>query len=236
MIYSNTEFYYSDPEKISDSQIILDRNESKHIASVMRHKVGDGIYITDGIGNVYETVISEIGKSEVNLRPISKSFSENKFSNIQFYIPLLKSSGRMEFALEKCVELGITEFVFFSSQKSEKKNVNTERLNKIAVSAMKQSLRCYKPKLSFINSILDSDKSQNEFILCDQLADKRLSDYLSDEYSKPVGKYLFGPEGGFSRSEMDYFALCEKVKLSDSRLRSETAIITAASLISSIRK
>ncbi len=97
-----------------------------------------------------------------------------KFPNITIFIPILKSSDRMETALEKCVELGFTNFVIFSAEKSPKKGIKLNRLDKIALAAMKQSLQSNKPKIVCpeLDEFFKQKNVQN--IMFDQLADKSI--------------------------------------------------------------
>ncbi len=145
---SNIELYYSSQIKNKNEIIINEAEDFKHIVKVMRHSIDDEVYVTNGEGKIFKSKISEINKNSLTAIIEDTMEYENKFSNITFCIPKLKSPDRFEFALEKCVELGITNFIVFDSERTVAKGNKIERWNKILISAMKQSLRSYLPKIS----------------------------------------------------------------------------------------
>ena len=231
MIYSNTEFYYTNPKNISDFQIIIKNEEAKHLLQVMRHKIGDIINITDGIGNVFEAKIIECKKNIVQLEYLRKSAQIEKFPNIYFYIPILKSSDRLEFALEKSVELGITNFVIYSSDNSAKRGIKKERWEKISISAMKQSLHTHKPKIEYQNELTLERFKNSRIIVFDQLAKEHFMKCIVNLSSDLKVILLFGPEAGFSSAEINRLSDAQSVYLTRNRLRTETAIVSAASCL-----
>lgn len=236
MIFSNTEFYYTPPELISDKAIIIADVEAKHISRVMRHKVDDIILITNGEGKIYQSVIKNITKNEVVAESKKIFTQENKLSNVTFCIPILKSSDRFEFALEKCVELGITNFLVFSAKKSYKRGVKLERWNKILLSAMKQSLQSHKPKIDVTHSLSQTLAQESNKIYFEQNSELSIENYLK---GKSISHFLsdkkiffvFGPEGGLTDEELNSDKNNIQLKLTSNRLRSETAIIHTASLL-----
>jgi len=234
MIFSDTEFYYAEPEQINDSSIILDNEEVKHLVQVMRHIVGDIVFVTDGIGNIFESKITVVAKSNAILDIKKKITQKNKFPNITFLIPILKSSDRFEFALEKCVELGITNFMVYNAEKSYKRGVKIQRWEKILIAAMKQSLQSYKPIIEFRKSLSLIDSLDTVNIIFDQKAEETIIDLNKiDEINKKIN-FIFGPEGGLTENEMKSVSNSKLVKLTDNRLRAETAIISAASILHAI--
>ncbi|MCX6173652.1 MAG: RsmE family RNA methyltransferase [Ignavibacteriales bacterium] len=229
---------YCTSHSIIDDVILIDGEEAHHITHVMRHFKGDSIHITDGNGSIYKSVISEIGKRNVLAKVIERIQYENKFSKITFCIPRLRNIDRFEFALEKCIELGITNFIVFDSTRTVAKGEKIERWQKIILSAMKQSLRAWLPKVSYVKSIDELYKLDGTKILFDQNAEKTFQSILNlpagrqgSQFS--IGNYffIFGPEGGFTEEESRVMSDECRVKLTDNRLRSETAIITAASIL-----
>ncbi len=224
---SEVELYYSTNVDSKKNQIIIEEDESRHIIKVMRHREGDMLYVTDGFGRIYKAQISEIYKTEVIAKIEDSVEQPYSIKNITFCIPILKNPDRLKFALEKCVELGITNFILFSSKYTIGKAKNTERLNKILISAMKQSLRAYLPKIRImkLNEII---KLEGKKVIFDQKAEKR---FTGDTNKDELCFFIFGPEGGFDKEELDYFSGSEFYSLSSSRLRSETAIIVCASML-----
>ncbi len=224
---SNIELYYSSRKEISDETISLTGNEFKHAVKVMRSKIGDAIYITNGAGLIFKTEILSIKKDKLSAKIIETIKTENKFVNIFFCIPKLKNPDRFKFAIEKCVELGVTNFIIFESKRTVAKGMNIIRWEKIALAAMKQSLRAYLPKIKLAKNLSDIAELNGEKIIFEQNAERKFQfDLEVDE------KYyfIFGPEGGLTVDELKLFDTDLIYSLSDHRLRSETAIVKAASL------
>jgi 16S rRNA (uracil1498-N3)-methyltransferase len=222
---SDIELYYSNSAE--DELITLSGEEFHHCAKVMRHSPGDEIYITDGRGKIFLTEILDVGRSSLNSRVKKILNYENHYSNIFFCIPKIKSGDRFEFALEKSTELGITNFLIFDSERVVHKSVKKERWGKILLSAMKQSLRSYLPEIKTVNSLNDILNFKGRKILLDQHSEKNITDLKLNEKEKSY--FIFGPEGGFTKDEINLFT--EKFKLAENRLRTETAVIKCASLI-----
>ena len=225
---SNIELYYS-AQITNNNLIIVEDDDFKHIVKVMRHALGDEIYITDGLGKIYRSKISEIKKNSLSSEIEETINHDNKFSNIIFCIPKLKSNDRFEFALEKCVELGITNFIIFDSERTIAKGNKIERWNKILISAMKQSLRSYLPNISLRNSVEEIKNLQGEKIIFEQNSAETFLRFKNDLSKKYY--FVFGPEGGLSENELNLFEENEKYNLSSNRLRSETAVIKCASIV-----
>jgi 16S rRNA (uracil1498-N3)-methyltransferase len=243
---SDVELYYSN--KVVGDKIELDGDEHHHIKDVMRHCVNDEIYVTDGCGNIYETKIVELGKRNLFVEIVSTKSYERNLANITFCIPRLRSADRFEFALEKCVELGITSFIIFDSKRTVAKGEKIERWQKIVTAAMKQSLRPWLPDVSYKKSVEEIKKLDGVKVVFYQQADLLLYTYLEQIHQSPITNhyFIFGPEGGLSEEELrivpdecickdiepDMQADILRIKLTDNRLRSETAIIAAATEIS----
>lgn len=226
---SDIELFYTAPENISDMRLVISGEESNHIIKVMRHTAGEILHVTDGKGNIYKGEITSISGNNVNVN-ISEQFKyENKLSNITFCIPKLKSADRFEFALEKSVEMGITNFIIFESSRCIAKGEKTERWNKILLAAMKQSLRSFLPEILQTTTLKKLTELPGEKIVFNQNAEKLFKDLAFD--NKKNYYLIFGPEGGLSEAEIEMFPRENNFKLADNRLRSETAIIKAASLI-----
>lgn len=226
---SDTELYYAAPGEIEGNLITLSADESSHIIRVMRHRTGDNIYITDGKGEIFLSVITEIEKNSVKAERVSCLTYENNLANVFFCIPKLKSADRFEFALEKCVELGITGFIIYDAEKSLVKGNKTERWQKIVISAMKQSLRSYLPVINTAGSLKEIMQLEGKKVIFDQNAEKHIQQV---EISSEMNYYfIFGPEAGFSGREADLVAGAAKYRLTPNRLRAETATAAAASAI-----
>jgi len=224
---SNIELYYSDPHCVKNDRIRIQGDEYRHSVNVMRNSVDDSIYITDGEGKIYKCEIEEINKNELNAHIKETINFENTAENIWFCIPALKNPDRLKFAFEKCVELGITNFILFTSKYTIPKKVNQDKFKKIVLAAMKQSLRAFLPKITTAK-FEDVIKLPGMKILFEQNSRKSFEGDLPDE--SPI-YFLFGPEGGFDEDEINLVRSENRFKLSTNRLRSETAIIKCASLL-----
>jgi len=233
---SDIELYYTASENVSGTELIIKGEECKHITKVMRHQNGDKLFVTDGRGMIYETAITSSAKTEV-FCIIKKKFEYKKqLSGFVACIPRLRNQNRFEFALEKCIELGITEFIVYTADRSVAKGEKLDRWNKIALSAMKQSLRSFTPEVQYKKSLNELLKTESRILYFNQKSKTPLKNKIKSlkENSEKI-LLLFGPEGGFSKKEIEI--LEEKgvsCQLTKNRLRTETAIISAVSLISAL--
>jgi len=225
---SNIELYYS-ADGIINNQILIEGEDFDHISKVMRHSEQDVLYITDGKGNIYESHINKINKNSLLAVPNKIYHYENFKQNIFFCIPKLKNSDRFEFALEKCVELGITNFIIFESRRTISRGNKTDRWNKILISAMKQSLRSYIPVIKSADSVKDIFSLNGGKIGFDQNSSNKIS---SLKIIPDINYYfIFGPEGGLDNDELGMFNPENIYNLAGNRLRTETAIVKAACLL-----
>jgi 16S rRNA (uracil1498-N3)-methyltransferase len=224
---SNIELYYSPLVNSGDNVIELTGDEFHHAIKVMRNREGGEIHITNGNGIIFICTIAEIFKDYLKTNIKKQIKFENRFSNITFCLPVLKNPDRFKFALEKCTELGITNFILFNSSRSIVKIKNVDKWDKTILSAMKQSLRAYLPVITNIDNVKDLLNFDGEKFIFDQNTNEQF------EYSLIKNKkyfFIFGPEGGFSNEELSLFNTV--YKLADNRLRTETAIIKCVSIIS----
>lgn len=227
---SNIELYFTPFVSEDEKYFTLIDDEFHHSVKVMRNKIGDKLFATDGNGKLFESKIISISKDGLTADIIKVIQYKNELEHFTFCIPNLKNPERFKFAIEKCVELGVTNFIFYQADHSINKKFNPERIEKIVLASMKQSLRAFLPKIEAINSVTDLVKSASGILLFEQTASTKLSDFKLDEDKKYI--FVFGPEGGFSENEFTLLKDSTKLKLTENRLRSETAIVKAASMIS----
>jgi 16S rRNA (uracil1498-N3)-methyltransferase len=229
---SDIELYYTSPENISNGEVLIYDEECYHITRVMRHNVNDELFVTDGAGKIYKCLLSNIGKDLVKAE-VSSVFNYNvPFPDFYFCIPKLKSTDRFEFALEKCVELGVTNFIVYDARRSITKSGKIDRWNKILLSAMKQSLRSYLSEIQLYNTLEDITKLDGNKIIFEQNAQNSFKDFNPSPGKKYY--FIFGPEGGLDKSELNLFQPESYYKLTSNRLRSETAIVTVSAYLNSI--
>lgn len=228
---SNIELFYASRDYIWRDTIILRDEELKHAVKVMRYKPDDKIFITNGEGNIYECSVLTINKDSLDARINNLISYQNKFQNVIFCLPKLKNPERIRFSIEKCVELGVTNFILFDADRSISKSNNIERWNKIALSAMKQSIRSFLPQISLAGNLDWVVNSDSEKIIFEQSAKQAID---SIQLKKANTHFIFGPEGGLSQRELNLFEQKNLFRLTKNRLRSETAAIFTAGFLNSI--
>jgi 16S rRNA (uracil1498-N3)-methyltransferase len=215
----------------------LDIEQSKH-CKVLRLKAGDIIYLTEGKGSLFKATIVDDNYKAVAVK-ILETFHE--YNKRPFYLHIAiaptKSPDRFEWFVEKATEIGVDEITPLLCERSEKTRVKTERLQKIAESAMKQSVSAYLPKIneavSFAKLISNSESSQKFIAYCNDSDRLLLQSQCTPEKSVLI---LIGPEGDFTENEI---GLSQKndfipISLGNSRLRTETAGVVACTIINMI--
>ncbi|MGQ8337954.1 16S rRNA (uracil(1498)-N(3))-methyltransferase [Sunxiuqinia sp. A32] len=216
---------------ITGTTFNLDETESKHAVRVLRLSNGDSIQLIDGKGNFFEAEITDAHPKKCLIEVIN---TQAEFGKRNHYLHLAvaptKNIDRFEWFLEKATEIGIDEITPILCEHSERKVIKHERLEKVIISAMKQSLKAYLPKLNPltpINQFLESEFDGQKFIAHCYEQDKRV---LKNEVVPGKSSVLLiGPEGDFSPEEIDA-AIQQKfipVSLGQSRLRTETAAVVA---------
>ena len=222
---------------IQNGIAILNEVEARHATQVLRKKVGDMMQLTDGKGNLYEGDIIELGKKTctIGIKNTIESYNKRRFY-LHLAIAPTKNIDRIEWFLEKATEIGVDEITPLICKRSERTVVKYERLNGILISAMKQSLKTYLPKLNEAIDFQDFIKKGvpemgQKFIAYCNDESVRL---LSQQYEKGSDcVILIGPEGDFTVAEVGTaFAQGYKgVSLGKSRLRTETAGVVACHTI-----
>lgn len=223
-------FYTPD---ITDSPVyVLNEEESRHCSKVLRLSTGDQVYLVDGRGGLYEAEISSESKRNVTLSilKVTRNYQQRNY-HIHIAIAPTKNIDRIEWFLEKATEIGIDEITPIIAERSERKVIKEERLEKVITSAVKQSLQAYHPQLNpaipFTQFLKQENDAQKLIAHCidDQ---KRVS---MNEIVQPNGRYLvlIGPEGDFSPQEIQIAldAGFTPITLGNTRLRTETAGLAA---------
>ena len=206
------------------------KEESKHIAKVLRKKEGDTLSITNGQGWLFtaQITIADLKKCAANI--IEKTYFENHSYKLHLAVAPTKMNDRYEWFLEKATEIGIDSITPIICDHSERKVIKPERFEKIIQSAMKQSLQYHLPKLNSAISFkqfMNQEFSGQLFIAhCEELDKTSLKSQIETQTEITV---LIGPEGDFSVKEIELalqngFA---PVTLGNTRLRTETAAIAA---------
>ena len=227
-------FYIPDLNENSKTAF-FNSDESRHLFKVLRKKVGDEVLITNGNQLMFKGNILDISKNNCEVE-ISKCEKKEKLGySLHIVISILKSNERFEWFLEKASEIGITEITPVLCERSEKKFINEKRLNKVLISAMKQSLKANLPILNPIVKLKDYYKSN----LSDQLfiahCNESEKDFLiSSVKPKENVTILIGPEGDFTKYEVEEAVKIgfKPVSLGNTRFRAETAAIIATHTVS----
>lgn len=221
--------------KIESGFAYFDEEESRHLVTVLRRKVGDKLQLTDGRGFFYEAVITETGKKHVLASILSiTEVNPSTLPTLHLAIAPTKQIERIEWLLEKATEIGIAEITLLHCQRSERDTVRLDRLEKVLVSAMKQSLRANLPKLNqlvrFQQFITQVQAEQKYIPWCADTPLPHLKTILLPGKSTLV---LIGPEGDFSPEEVRLAKEngFTEVSLGAARLRTETAGLLAVSLV-----
>lgn len=217
-------------------EILFDKEESRHIIKVLRKKQGDILHITNGKGSLFSAEIIIESDKKCVVKIVDIQFKEKEWNYyLHVAIAPTKNIDRLEWFIEKATEIGIDEITPIICENSERKVVKHDRLHKIMLSAVKQSLKYTAPKLNDLTSFNDFIKNSIEGNLliahCNEGEKKALKSF---EFTGEKITILIGPEGDFSPKET-----LEAIKsnfipitLGDSRLRTETAGIVAVHSIS----
>jgi 16S rRNA (uracil1498-N3)-methyltransferase len=234
-------FYTPD---ITSNTYTLNEEESKHGIRVLRLKIGDKVILIDGVGGWYEAIIKDDNPKNctVNIVETKKEFGKRNL-HLHIAIAPTKNMDRLEWFTEKATEIGIDEITTIDCQNIKRTIVKTERLNKVAISAIKQSLKTYLPK---INELMDFKKliasslnfdGQKFIAHCYQSLSEKGEEnksHLKNLYKKGSNAFiLIGPEGDFSIEEVK-LAMShgfKEISLGSSRLRTETAAMVACATI-----
>jgi 16S rRNA (uracil1498-N3)-methyltransferase len=225
-------FFFPD---LSENIVTLDEDESKHAVRVLRLVVGDEVMLVDGKGTRAFASVSEDHPKRCALE-IKERKKENRDRSYKLHIAIAptKNLDRLEWFIEKATEIGIDSIVLISCDHSERFTVKLERMEKVTVSAIKQSQQSWLPEIKGVISFKDFLKtvpaSSQKFIAhCAEGEKKLLKTELSALKSAENIFILIGPEGDFSSSEIS--AAIEngfkEISLGERRLRTETAALVA---------
>lgn len=233
-------FYAPDIE----TDATLPETESGHIVRVLRKQPGDSLEVVDGKGKLFRCTLLDAHPKHAMVQIDSfKSLPKVWKPQITVAVAPTKHLDRMEWLVEKLVEIGIDRFVPILCNRSERKEIKRERLEKIAVSAMKQSLKATLPQIDemipiggFLHQLEDTD-SVKYMGYCDDNTPRSLlaCDYVP---TRDV-VILIGPEGDFTDSELKmavYGTGFIPVSMGDNRLRTETAALVAVSTIHTLNQ
>ena len=215
---------------------VLPEEESLHAVKVLRLKVGDGLVVVDGVGGYHIAKITLPHPKRCAFELIESQFEFGKRDyKLHIAIAPTKNMDRLEWFVEKATEIGIDEITPIICRFSERKMVKAERLEKIIVSAAKQSVKAYFPKLNpqcTFDELIKNHQATQKFIAhCYDSEKRQLKTEIVPAKDMLV---LIGPEGDFSKEEVDKAIKNGflPVSLGESRLRTETAGVVACHTVS----
>ena len=231
------ELFYS--KTVSDGGRVLDAEESGHCVKVLRHRRGDTIHVVDGHGMLYDCTITDAD-------PRAVAFEINRwvenYGSHDYWLEMAvcppKNIDRFEWFSEKATEIGVDRISPLFGDYSERKVFKPERIERLLVSAAKQSHKGAIPELAPATTVKEFLQQEREGLklicYCDEATGKTdIKEVLSQVHAQSKITIMIGPEGDFSRAEV---ALAiergwQPVSLGDSRLRIETAAIVAAAAV-----
>ena len=233
-----TRFFYV-PD--ADQQQELPAAEAMHAMRVLRLKSGDELFLMDGVGNYYRAVVTIAATHNCYYDIVERLPQTPQWQgHIHLAIAPTKMLDRIEWMVEKATEVGVDEITFFHSKFSERKLLKTTRLEKIAISAMKQSHKAWKPvihEMISFKDLMSSPVEGHKYIAhCyEEIPRTSLFEELQalDKTAAESVTVLIGPEGDFSIDEvqMALEAGYQSVHLGNSRLRTETAGLMAVTMM-----
>jgi 16S rRNA (uracil1498-N3)-methyltransferase len=216
---------------VTEGTAHFSREESGHCLRVLRMRRGDDISFTDGIGNLYEGIITGDDSAAMTASVTSVRHEADHRYRLHIAISPVKNDDRLEWFIEKSVETGIDEITPLICSRTEKKRIRKDRLEGLILSAMKQSVRSYLPKLyeplSF-SEFIAGERTGTRLIACCDPGIERIMINSAFNPGEEV-TILIGPEGDFTPEEVAQAMLYGfmPVHLGPNRLRTETAGVLA---------
>jgi len=231
-------YFYIDHLDVSQKEITLDEETSAHIVQVLRMKQGENLQLTDGRGKLATGHITEAHKKHCSVLIAENSYQPPSVKKVSIAISLIKNSSRFEWFLEKATEIGVTEIIPLVGERTIKEKFRFDRMKGICISAMLQSQQCWLPVLhqpiafDLLFRQEELKDIQQKFIAhCEEGNKRSISQFTQSSIQHSL--ILIGPEGDFSPREIE-LALQHHfipVSLGETRLRTETAGIVAATLL-----
>ncbi len=224
------QLFYNQNISTETESFTFDKEESKHIIKVLRKKNGDNLFVSNGFGFLFKTEIILDSDSKCQVKIISFEKQDAPKYELHLAVAPTKMNERFEWFLEKATEIGITEITPIICENSERKVIKNDRFEKIIVSAAKQSLHYFLPKLNppiSFSEFIKKEKNGQKFIAhCEETDKKSLKDAIKKNEDVTI---LIGPEGDFSSKEIKLAIEhnFQPITLGNTRLRTETAAVVA---------
>jgi len=229
-------FFYKAGIDLTATDVVLDEASSKHIVQVLRMQNGEQLQLTDGCGNLFTCKIKDDNRKKCIVKILTTINHPRSVTSICIAISLIKNNSRFEWFLEKATEIGVAEIVPLICERTEKTAFKSDRMKSILISAMLQSQQTWLPILQdpvrFTSLVKQSTQQQKFIAHCEDENNKQqLAVKLINGLNSKL--ILIGPEGDFTKQEIE-MALDNNfvpVALGNTRLRTETAGVVAATLL-----
>ncbi len=228
-------FFFAADFEPSQARLTMDEPSSRHIVQVLRLQAGEKIHITNGKGTLATAEISDGNKKKAQVNIINNIYTEKTTPEVCIAISTLKTANRFEWFLEKATEIGVNKIVPLICHRTIRQKIRHERLMAICISALIQSRQCWFPEITplcdFEEWVTADFEGQKFMAHCEDDEQKNsITELLQPGTNKQV---LIGPEGDFNTDEIA-LALNNNfrpVSLGNTRLRTETAGVVAATLL-----
>ena len=226
--------HYSTYIDITNNLLLLSDDEATHCYKVLRSRVGDTIYVTDGEGSLHTAVISEINKTRCQARIIESVLMARPLCSVTIAICPTKKQSRIEWFVQKAVEIGVSKIIIMQTSRTEKSRLKQDRLERIITSAMKQSKNLYRPTLNIgmqWSEVASITNIESRYIAHCENPETHISRLYSPGNDCIIA---IGPEGDFTTTEIKLAVDkgWKEINLGSSRLRTETAGVVAVATIS----
>lgn len=224
-----------DPEFLPEEGA-LSQEESKHCVSVMRHRVGDEVYVSNGQGSIWTCTLAEANSRGCMLNVVSEEVVPARQSSLTMAVALTKNIDRFEWFVEKATEMRVEKIIPLITDHSERVQMRLDRIQRVVVAAAKQSLKAWLPELTEPVKVSDLFKDKayegaQRFIMhCDPPVGCETKPHLLDALNRHQDTLLLiGPEGDFSANEIQKAVSLgyKEATLGNERLRTETAAVVA---------
>ncbi len=229
-------FFYIETYDASAKTIMLVEDTSRHVVSVLRMKEGEKLNLTDGKGNLITAEIINAHKKHCEVKIIDSQFTPQPTRKISISISLIKNSNRFEWFLEKATEIGVSEIIPLICERTEKQKFRYDRMKGICISAMLQSQQTWLPTLQepvqFTKMTIDKYADYQKLIAhCEKANKQSIGDLQIGTSAHCL--ICIGPEGDFTKEEIEFTIQNNftSVSLGETRLRTETAGVVAATLL-----
>lgn len=229
-------FFYIESFDASQQLITLNEETSKHVVQVLRMQAGEQLNLTDGNGSLLTAAITDAHKKHCTVQIQSQKHSPQAARKITIAVSLIKNTSRFEWFLEKATEIGVTEIIPLLCERTERQHFRFDRMKGIVISAMLQSQQTWLPVLhepvKFENlKMMQFENALKLIAHCEETEKNSFSNFQIDQFDNSI--ILIGPEGDFTNAEIESVLQQNyiPVTLGETRLRTETAAVVAATLL-----